>query len=608
VEKSCKFGEKIEEKGKFKLVVFKKGKIPPDTKYQFQWLPKIDVALGLKGQLQVEQLNKRANIIQVSFQDTIPSRAAQFVNKLVEVYLNERIKQKTQQADQTLRFIDTQLGKISKELAESELALEDYKKTHKVVDLDLKAQATLKKLNEVEEKYNQLRLKESLLSFILKKVQNPHSLTSISTDVIDDPVLGKMVGELQQLLLQREQFLMEYTPQHPAVVRVEKQIKMLQTMIVNRLQNIKKILESKKVALEKLINEYTALLKNLPENERKLIDLKRRYLVNEKIYSYLLEKRAATAIAKSSIISDNRVIDPALVPEKPFKPKTKLVLVVAGVTGVILGVFLVFLKEFFNSKITSLEEVERNSPIPIVGIVPLIKGLKNGKNSSLLSPKSPLMEAFRVIRTNIKFLSPQKQVITITSTIKGEGKSTIASHLAIVYALANRKTAIVNLDMRKPTLHTIFNIPNDIGISNVLAGEGELEKIIHKSSIPNLYVIPSGITPPNPGELLQSPKMEEVTRFLRANFDVVIFDTPPVGLVIDALEVLNEADINLYIVRLNYSKREFFKTIGDLKENKKIRGMGLIVNGAKGRGGYYTYGYGYGYGHRGYYSSEKGNR
>ncbi|MRJ05960.1 MAG: hypothetical protein C6I01_00345 [Epsilonproteobacteria bacterium] len=593
IRRKEKFGDEIVEKGKFKLVILRTGEIPPDTKYQFQWLPVVDTALALQKNLSVTQPSKGANIIEVSFQDTIPQRGAQFVNTLVQVYLKERIKQKTQQADQTLQFIDSQLKEVSKKLAESETALENYKKNNKVVDLSFKAQETLKKLNDVETQYNQLILQEELLNMIIKKLHSPHSITSISTDVIQDPLLGNMIGELQKLLLKKEQLLMEYTPQHPAVIQIEKQIKMLQSMIANRLRTIKKILESKKASLKKLIDQYTALLKNLPKNERRLVDLKRNYMINEKIYSYLLEKRAATAIARSSIISDNRIIDTALVPQTPVKPKKRLILAVAGITGVILGIFLVFLKEFLNTKITSLEEVERLSPIPIVGSIPVIKGLSKKGVSTLLSPNSPFMEAFRVIRANIQFLSPKKRVITVTSTIEGEGKSTISSHLALVYALANKKCVVVNLDMRKPTLHKIFNIPNDYGISDVLANnEGNLERIIHKTQFPNLFVVPSGTIPPNPGELLESPHMEKVWDYLTSNFEVVIFDTPPVGLVIDALEILAKADINLHVVRLNYSKKEFFKTIGDLKENKGIKGMGLVVNGVKNRQGYkYSYGY-----------------
>ncbi len=600
VETTSKFNKLIKNEY-FEIEVDKKEAFDLDTIYKVQILNKSDVANSIIQKLNVAPLSPKASILNIEFKDNIPIRAAEFVNTLMSVYINQSIKLKTKQADQTLEFIDSQLKVISKKLAESELALEEFKKEHKVVDLNLEAQSLMQKLNDLQTQLNQILLQENLIKFIEHKILSSKTTSLVSADILDDQVLANMISKLQQLLLKKQDLLIEYTPKYPEVIKVNEQIRTLKKMILNRIKNIKSALETKRKTLEKMFNKYSVLLESLPQNERKLIDLTREYQVNEKIYSYLLEKRAATALAKSSIISNNRIIDTALVPQEPFKPKKALIIIISLILGLIVGIIIAFLKEFLSTKIKSVEDIEKLTDIPIIGGVPHRKDKKRILRV-IDNPKSSFSEAFRVIRTNIKFLSPtDSHVISVTSTVAGEGKTTISSNLAGIFSLANKKTIIVNLDMRKPTLHKVFDIQNDVGLSNVLVGENKIEEVIHKTKYNNLYVIPSGPTPPNPGELLQSENMHKVIEYLKDNFEIVIFDTPPIGLVVDAIDILLRCNVNLYVVRVNYSKKEFLKTANDLKYNKGVKGLGIVVNDIKmKKGGYGGYG-GYGYGGYGYY-------
>jgi capsular exopolysaccharide synthesis family protein len=367
-------------------------------------------------------------------------------------------------------------------------------------------------------------------------------------------------------------------------------------MIKNRIKSLKIALENQKKVLLNIKAQYLKMLQNLPQNERKLADLLRNYQVNEKIYSYLLEKRAATAIAKASIVSDNRVIDPALVPTAPYKPKKSMIMAIGAILGLILGIVAALLKEFLSTKIKTREDVEKLTSVPIIGTVPHFKK-KDDILKTLHSPKSSVAEAFRAIRTNLKFIAPDKlQVIVVTSTVSGEGKTTVASNIAGIFSVAGKKTVLVNLDMRKPSLHKIFEVKNEYGISNVLANEKDLKDVIQPTKYKNLDIILSGSIPPNPGELIQSKKMDEVIIKLREDYDIVVFDTPPVGLVVDALHVLEKSDANIYLFRANYSKKEFVNMLNDLKE-KNIKGLSAVINDISVKyGNYYGYGYGYGYG------------
>ncbi|QCT93969.1 polysaccharide biosynthesis tyrosine autokinase [Caminibacter mediatlanticus TB-2] len=583
-----------------KFEIIKKSPLDLDSKYKILNLNKVKVADALKNKVNVSLLAQKSSILKVEYSDNIPSRAANFINTLLNVYIQESIQNKTKQANQTLEFIDKQLKIISKKLAESELALENYKKTHKIVDLTTEAQNILMKLNDLETQYNSLKLKENLIKFIEDKIKNGSDISIISANILDDKVLSELISQLQQLILKKQNLLLEYTEKYPEVVSVNNQIKTINQMILNRIQNLKSVIESNKKTLENMILNYENMLSNMPQNERKLIDLQRVYQVNEKIYSYLLEKRAATALAKSSIISNNRIIDSALIPNSPYKPKKIRLIIIAIIVGLFIGLAFIYIKELFNDKIRSIEDIEKETDAPIVGTVPHFK-----KTNIILkvfeSPKSSIAEAFRTIRTNIRFLSKDARLITVTSTVPNEGKTTLSSNLASIYSLAKKKTVVVNLDMRKPTLHTVFNVPNDVGVSNILSGEVEVDKAIKKTKFSNLDVITSGPIPPNPGELIQNEEMDKMINYLKNNYDIIIFDTPPVGLVVDAISVLTKADVNLYIFRANYSKKEFIKTLNDLKNNKKIPGLGIVLNDVKDKS---VYGYGYGYGY-GYYTDKK---
>jgi capsular exopolysaccharide synthesis family protein len=326
-------------------------------------------------------------------------------------------------------------------------------------------------------------------------------------------------------------------------------------------------------------------------------------VVNEKIYSYLLEKRSETAIIKASTVSKNRMIDKALLPAAPILPNRKMIILSGLALGLLLGLALAFLRAFLDDRIKDEEEIPKLTHVPILGNIPHIKE-HNQKVFVSSSPKSAIAESFRNLRTNLQFMTRGNHghVIAVTSTVAGEGKTTVCINLGAIMSMAEKRTIILNLDMRKPTLHQQFGLKNEKGMSTLLSGHTKLVDVIQHTEYPNLDVISSGPVPPNPSELIQSELMEKLLEKLREVYDVVILDTPPVGLVTDARTLMHFADTSIYVVRAGYSKKVFLKNVEKISTFRDISGLGILLNDAKMHKNNYSYGYGYGYG---YYEEDK---
>jgi capsular exopolysaccharide synthesis family protein len=264
------------------------------------------------------------------------------------------------------------------------------------------------------------------------------------------------------------------------------------------------------------------------------------------------------------------------------------------ILGLILGIAYAFLREFVDDTIRDEEDINRGTSVGIVGAIPSIKREKKGILKVFESPKSRVTEAFRSIRTNLQFIAPgaTSQVIVVTSTVAGEGKTTIAANLGGVISMTGKRVIVLNLDMRKPALHERFDLPNLKGMSTVLSYHGSLSEVIQQTKYENLHIISSGPVPPNPSELIQNERMEEVINMLRGEYDVIILDTPPVGLVVDAYTLMHLADATMYVVRANYAKRGFLKNVEKIYRTEGIKGVGIILNDMDMSRDSYGYGYG----------------
>ncbi|OYY57303.1 MAG: capsular biosynthesis protein [Sulfurovum sp. 28-43-6] len=581
-----------------------KTKKPQDAKYRFVILNPENLASMVKGGVSVEQLSRYSTILQISYADNVALRAQEFANALASAYIEQNIDKKTQEATRKLTFVDDQLKKITENLKGSAVKLEEFKISSNTVNLSSKAENIIRQMSENESKLAEITIEEEMLQTLYKQVQSGQNLESIvAVGSVGGQSLSSMIKELQDAILKKKALRQDYTEMYPEVRKLSDSIGQLKKVIISTIKNLRNSIKERKALFEKSIAEKQKELNQLPADERMYGQLQRKFVVNEKIYSYLLEKRSETAIIKASTVSKNRIIDRALLPEFPIKPKRKLIVLVGLILGLILGIALAFLREFLDDRIKEEEDVTKHTNVPILGNIPHIKE-SNEKVFVSSSPKSAIAESFRNLRTNLQFMAKgtQGHVIAVTSTVGGEGKTTVCINLGAIMSMSDKKTVILNLDMRKPTLHQRFGLTNEHGMSTLLAGRTKLADAIQHTEYANLDVISSGPVPPNPSELIQSELMEKILEKLREVYDVVILDTPPVGLVTDARTLMHFADTSIYVVRAGYSKKVFLKNVEKISTFKDISGLGILLNDAKMHKNNYGYGYGYGYG---YYEEDK---
>ena len=577
-------------------------KKPQDTQYRFVIMDPENMGRFVQGGVSVSQKSQYSTMLEISYEDNVPLRAQEFANALSEAYIEQNIEKKTKEATRKLTFIDKQLKFITENLKGSAIKLEEFKKTSNTVNLSAKAEKIIRQMSEYETKLTEITIQQEMLNTLYEQVKSGKSLESIAIIGLekDKSVLAGMIKELQDAIIKKKILRENYTEMHTEVSKLSKTIVQLKKVIIATIKNLRTSIKERKVLIEKSIDKQQKLLNKLPADERMFGQLQRKFVVNEKIYSYLLEKRSETAIIKASTVSKNRIIDKALTPGSPIKPKKKLIVLVGLILGLILGIALAFLREFLDDRIKEEEDVTKVTDVPMLGLIPNIKKDQD-KISVFLSPKSAVAESFRNLRTNLQFMERDKsaQVIAVTSTVGGEGKTTICINLGGIMSMANKKTVILNLDMRKPTLHQKFGLQNTKGMSTLLSGNTALGEVIQYTEYENLDIITSGPVPPNPSELIQGELMERVLEKLREVYDIIILDTPPIGLVTDARTLMHFADTSIYVLRADYSKKGFLRSIEKLSK-EDIPGLGILLNDVKmSRNGY---GYGYGYG---YYEEEK---
>ena len=375
--------------------------------------------------------------------------------------------------------------------------------------------------------------------------------------------------------------------------------------LMTQLSQNRHLLQKELYQINSGIFNLESQLVDLPNKETELARLKRHYDIYEKFYLLLLEKQTEFEIAKAGAVPSFVVLANASVASIPIFPQARMAYGFALGFGFLISLVLVLIRYLLDSSLSSLKEIESDLRLPVMGGIP--EYLKEKMDVSRLivheNPKSQISEALRSIRTNIDFISnirEKKKVISITSTISGEGKTFVAINLAGILAQSGLKVVLLDLDMRKPKVHLSFGVDNDKGMSTILIGKHKPEECVKKTSIENLDFIPSGPTPPNPSELILRDDFTDLIKNLKEKYDIVFIDSPPVGLVTDGILIMKHVDIALYVLRINYSKRSFKANIHRLLEQANFKHMGIIVNAVQ---SVHTYGYGYGYGY-GYYDHD----
>lgn len=552
----------------------------------------------VKSRLKIKQINPDASLIEIAYEDNIPQRANTYVNAVVESFIEQSVEEKSRQSNRIIDFINQQLMDMKKKLDRSEEKLEKYRIEHQAINPTLQADTYIKELSKIEIELSKNELKKDLLDNLLLYIKKRINLDAIAPSLMElgDSATIKLITKLQDLQIKEEGLKIQYSGKHPGLIAVRKQIQFIVKKIELNVQNFKSSMLHRNNSLKKLKKRYEENLKDMPTQERTLINLKRDYQVSSKTYNYLLSKKSEHEMIKVAILSDYRIIDKAYSNGAPIKPKRKFLMLLSIAVGLILGILQVILRNYFNDKIQSKEDIENLTTLPIYGLIPELKQ-KNIKIEVYKDPKAPFAESYRSLRTNLQFSYKGKEanIILISSTIMGEGKTTTAANLATIFQMANYKTVLLNLDMRKPTLHHYFDVDNTYGMSTYLSSKNTISEIIKSTQYDNLDIITSGPIPPNPSELLLSNKLDTLLENLKEIYDYIIIDSAPLGLVTDSMHLIEHADTSLIIVRENYSKKLFIPDLNNLIQKHNLTHIGLVVNAV--RTSSFSYGYGYGYGH-----------
>ena len=570
--------------------------------YRFVVLDPKGLAETVSGRISVAPVSRRSTILGISFRGTVPLRVREFSIALAEVYLNQSVERRTWEASKTIVLIDRQMEKIKKKIEEITKKIEDFSKETHTVNVDKRIEALSEKLADLESKILTMQLQNELLKSLYDRIKSAKSLETLTFAGIgiEDEALFELLKELRELIMKKKELLRDYTLAHPLVKKSNARILVLSKIIEEAVGNIYKGTLEKEKLLKKQRSDIENELARLPEEQRKYLTLKRDLQGNESFYAYLLEKRTEAEIRKTSNMNLNRILDKALVPSYPIAPKRKIYILLGIFIGFFIGTILAFVRDIMDDRIKTEDELKTLTDIPMLGTIPhFSKGKRENDLVVFDDPKSLASEAFRNTRTNMQFMSTRKSgiVIAVTSTIQGEGKTIVSVNLAAIISLTGKRVLLLSMDMRRPSLHRIFNLSSERGMSNILSNHSEVEDVICKNVYENLDVITSGPIPPNPSELIGSDILPPLIEKFKGEYDVIIIDTPPIGPVTDSKLLIPHCDIVAYILRAGYSRKNFINAMEEIYLEKNSHGVGFVLNDFDvNKHGYgYSYGYGYGY-------------
>lgn len=567
--------------------------------------------------MDVRILNNTAKTIQISVKDNNPYIARDIVSAISNEFIRFDLEKKQRSDDKILSFIDNQIDTVFDRLKSSEIILNNYKQENKISDLSKISGVYLDRLNDLENRLIELEVENRLLNEVEQLSAQP--LENVSVFNIVPLVAGskyeksltRLLDNLNALHIRREEALFTVTEDNNIVESLEYQIGIQKDLILQTIVSIREKISAEAADVTEKLSEVENVYFDLPSKELEYARLNRLFTINEKYYTMLLEKRIEYQISKEGFVTQNQILEDARVPFQAIYPKKNTVAFGFVLAGLIIGFLIITIKYLLHNQISSLNEINRlsNATISTLGVVPMYKEsipvsmlLVNGK------PRSLFAEAFRNIRTNLRFIdnSEGPKVAAVTSTISGEGKTLIAINLAGIIAYSGKKVILLDLDMRRPKINKGFGVDNSYGMSTVLIGKSTIKEAIRHSDQKGLDFITAGPIPPNPSELIISERMDQIIEELKRDYDMVVIDTPPVGLVTDGVTLIQKADYPLYIFRADYSKKHFVQNVDRLINENGIKSLSVVLNGIdleRSRYGYnYGYGYSYGYGYgSGYY-------
>lgn len=582
------------------------------------------IAASCKARLSAAPTGKTTSIVALNYTDVNVRRGMDFINTLVTLYNGDANDDKNEVANRTAEFINARIEIINRELGTTEKELAEYKQKAGLTDVKTDAQLALQGNAEYNNRRAENETQLRLVEFLRQYIDNPSNRYEVipANVGITDPALTTAITQYNEMLIERKRLLRTSNEKNPAVINLDASIAATRNNVITTVQSVEKGLLITRNNLDIEAGKYKTRISNAPIQEKELISISRQQEIKANLYLMLLQKREENAITLAATANNGRIIEEPLSGGQTG-PKALQYYLIAFVLGIGIPVGCLYLIRMLRFKIEGRADVERITDVTIVGDIPSVPSSSRTEGAIVIheNHNNLMEEVFRNVRTNIQYmLSEGQKVILVTSTGPGEGKSFVAGNLATSFAFMGKKTLIMGLDIRKPGLNKVFNIPRaKEGITSYLASPEsvDLMSLCHKSDVSdNLYIITGGIVPPNPTELVARETFDKAIRTLREKFDYIIMDTAPIGIVTDTQLIARAADLSIYVCRADYTHKSEYQLINELNAKNKLPHLCTLINGIdmnKRRNGYYygygkygkygkygygkKYGYGYGYGY-----------
>lgn len=610
------------EKGTITFMSNPQVPITEDGDLEITILPSLSAAKGYHSVLLIEPTSKTTSVATISIKNTNKKRGEDFINKLVEMYNRDANNDKNEISQNTARFIDERISVINQELGSTEQELENFKRKSGLTDLSSDAQLAIAEKSGYEklcvENGTQLNLIKYLSDY-LNKPENANTTLPVNVG-LDDEALTSLISQYNALILERNRLRRASSDSNPVVRRLDSNIDDMHASLLTTINSVYKGLLITKADLDRQAGKYAGQISNAPAQERRFVSIQRQQEIKAGLYLMLLQKREENNIALAATANNAKIIDDALADDVPISPNKKIIYLAALVLGFGIPVAIIYILSLLSYRIEGHSDVERLTRVPVIGDVPLNDSDEKYAIAVRENDNDIMAETFRSLRTNLLFMlgDPDKKVILVTSTTSGEGKTFIASNLAVSLALLGKKVVIVGLDIRKPGLNKVFHISHkERGITQYLVApqSTDLRSMIQSSDLSaNLHILPGGTIPPNPTELLARKSLDDAIELLKKDYDYIVLDTAPIGMFTDTQLIARVADISVYVCRADYTHKNDYQLINELYANKRLPGLCTVINGLdmkKKKYGYYygygkygryygygkKYGYGYGYGY-----------
>lgn len=570
------------------------------------------VARSIVNNLDITTSTKMSSQLDITYKTEISSKGEDFLMALIEAYNTEANNDKNTVARNTAVFIEERLNKIAEELGDVEGEVETFRKEYQVTDIPTQAGAYLEKSSDYERKKAEIETRINLITYIQNYIANPENSNKLIPNLgITDPSLAAIIGKYNELLLQKEKVQGATSEINPAFKELDAQVKRMRENIIVSLANE---MNASQIALSDLEEGNTitkSKIRNIPTLSRRLTDITRQQEVKNNLYVYLLQKREETNLTQAGVAPKAKTVAKPYSPGKQVAPRKAMVMAIFLIIGLTIPAIIMFVRDYFQTRIEGMKDLANLKDINVIGDIIKVEGINNGYGALVVKPNddSVVNEMFRTLRNNLLFMLSEKDqnTVLVTSTIAKEGKTFVAANLARSLSLMEKRVLLVGGDIRNPKLPGVLAIPKrESGLSSYLAGQIQDHNEIIEQVEPNFYIMQTGPIPPNPNELLSKRRIGELIHQLKKEYDYVVIDSAPVGVVSDTFLISKYSDACIYVVRENFSERDTVSFINNLVHDKRLRNVAVVLNVSTNAEAHGKYKYGYKYSYRYRYGYAQG--